>query len=372
LEFAAGALKNAGWDGVVFEGKADKSVWVNVINEKVTIEDAKELWGLNTYETQARITTQVGGRTRFGDEWQQIGDAFTTSRPQIVCIGPIGEAKARIGALIHGSGVSARTGGFGGVFGSKNLKAISVTGTGGVKAADPKAVIDTRLWHVAEFQRQYKASPGAASCMPCLNCVRRRSSYHAGETMCVDQYWYNGKGAPLEDLGAEMAMKYGLSGWGGHFSGMAMFVSEVPGAPEFFKNRVPVEPGLGWYIKFLYDKGILGPGKKIDSYPLQMEQYDELGFREAFLDAVARRVGIGDTLADGLFHSAEKWGRLEEDKESGVLRSPAWGTVYHFADTMAGKGRLGIGRSPICLGIGFRAGAIIEIAPALRCSLFLL
>lgn len=103
-----------------------------------------------------------------------------------------------------------------------------------------------------------------------------------------------------------------------------------------------------------------------------MEQYDELGFREAFLDAVARRVGIGDTLADGLFHSAEKWGRLEEDKESGVLRSPAWGTVYHFADTMAGKGRLGIGRSPICLGIGFRAGAIIEIAPALRCSLFLL
>jgi aldehyde:ferredoxin oxidoreductase len=326
----ANALKLAGWDGVVVEGKADRPVWINIINDKVVIEDAMELWGVNTYETQAKITTMVGGRTRFGDEWQQIGNDFTTARPQIVCIGPIGEAKTRIGALIHGSGVSARTGGFGGVFGSKNLKAISVTGTGGIKAADPKGVVDTRLWHITEFPKPYKATPGAASCMPCLNCDRRRNSYHGGETMCVDQYWYNGKGDALQDLGSEMSMKYGLSGWGGHFSGLAMFESDVPGAPELFKHHVPVEPGLGWYIKYLYDKGVLGPGKKIDSYPLQMEQFEELSFREAFLDAIARRIGIGDALADGLLDAAKKWGRLEEDQQSGALRSPAWGSVYHW------------------------------------------
>ena len=37
------------------------------------------------------------------------------------------------------------------VFGSKNLKAISAIGTGGVKIADPKAFMDARLWY-RQFQ----------------------------------------------------------------------------------------------------------------------------------------------------------------------------------------------------------------------------
>jgi aldehyde:ferredoxin oxidoreductase len=323
-------LKAAGWDGIVVEGRSEKPVWINIINDNVTFEDASELWGINTYETQAKITAMVGGRTRFGEEWYKVENEYTTVRPQILCIGPIGEAKTRVASLVHGSGISARTGGFGGVFGAKNLKAISVTGTGGVKVADPRGIVDTRLWHIRDFPRPMKAEPGKASCMPCLNCDRRRGNYYGGETMCVDQYWYNGKGDYLQDLGAELVMKYGLSGWGGHFAGLAMFVSEVPGAPELFKGQVPVEPGLGWYIKYLYDQGVLGPGKQIDSYPLQMEEYEELSFREAFLDAIARRKGIGDALAEGLLDAAKIWGRLKEDQESGALRSPAWGDTYHW------------------------------------------
>jgi len=61
-------LKTAGWDGIVIEGRAEKPVWINIINDKVTIEDAASLWGLNTHETQDRITSMVGGKTRFGDE----------------------------------------------------------------------------------------------------------------------------------------------------------------------------------------------------------------------------------------------------------------------------------------------------------------
>ena len=106
----------------------------------------KQLWGLDTWETQDRILNMVGGRTRFGEEWQQIGSAYTTGRPQIVCIGPAGEAKSRLAALISGSGCQrAHYGGYGAVFGAKNLKAISVIGTGNVKMADPKGVLDARL-----------------------------------------------------------------------------------------------------------------------------------------------------------------------------------------------------------------------------------
>ena len=155
----ATTLKLAGWDGIVLEGKADNPVWINIINDKVTIEDAKALWGLNTYETQNRITSMVGGKTRFGDEWQQIGDEYTTARPQIVCIGPVGEARARIAALIHGSGVSGRTGGYGGVFGAKNLKAISVTGTGSVKVADPKGSRGCKTLACTKFPKDNELRP---------------------------------------------------------------------------------------------------------------------------------------------------------------------------------------------------------------------
>ena len=148
------------------KAKRINPVWINIINDKVTIEDAKALWGLNTYETQDRITAMVGGRTRFGDEWQQIGDEFTTARPQIVCIGPVGEARARIAALIHGSGVSGRTGGYGGVFGAKNLKAISVTGTGSVSGGGSQRGRRCKTLAYAKFPQD-------------RDCNRRHGCVHA-------------------------------------------------------------------------------------------------------------------------------------------------------------------------------------------------
>jgi aldehyde:ferredoxin oxidoreductase len=185
-------MKLAGWDGVVVEGKAEKPVWINIINDNVKIEDAKELWGLDTWETQNKIAAMVGGKTRFGEEWLQIENDYTTARPQIVCIGPIGETKSRLSALISGSGISARVGGQAAVFGAKNLKAISVVGTGGVKVADPKGVIEARLRHMKANQTGaigFASGAGAASCMPCLRSDRRRSNYYGGETMCACQGW---------------------------------------------------------------------------------------------------------------------------------------------------------------------------------------
>jgi aldehyde:ferredoxin oxidoreductase len=77
----ANTLKAAGWDGVVVEGKSDKPVWINIINDKVTIEDAKALWGLDTWDAQDSIFNMVTGRTRFGNEWEQRGDTYTTQMP---------------------------------------------------------------------------------------------------------------------------------------------------------------------------------------------------------------------------------------------------------------------------------------------------
>jgi aldehyde:ferredoxin oxidoreductase len=61
-----------------------------------------------------------------------------------------------------------------------------------------------------------------------------------------------------------------------------------------------------------------------------MDQWGEIEFREAFCDAIAKRVGIGDALAEGTLGAAKRWGRLDEDMESGALRFPAWGSVFHW------------------------------------------
>ena len=67
-----------------------------------------------------------------------------------------------------------------------------------------------------------------------------------------------------------------------------------------------MEPGLGWHIKYLYELGVLGPGKKIESYPLPMDQWDKLTFRKIFCDAIARKVGIGADLA-AAFNILSPW-----------------------------------------------------------------
>ncbi len=326
-------LKLAGWDGVVVEGKADKPVWINIINDKVKIEDAKELWGRDTWETQSKITSMIGGQTRFGEQWLEIDNTYATSRPEILCIGPIGETKSRMASLITGSGVNTRVGGHAAVFGAKNLKAISVIGTGKVEVANPEGVTEARLHHLNAFKGgaiSYTAGPGAATCMPCLRGDRRRKNYYGGETMCADMGWLGSFNASSDaDRAAEALIKYGLSSWAAHFHA-DMFSQNIPGAPALFRGKVPTDSGLGWYLQYLKQEGILGPGKEIDSYPLPMDQWSSLSFRLALLDAIANRIGIGDTLAEGTCRAAEKWGRLEKDKESGALRLTAWGAAAHW------------------------------------------
>jgi aldehyde:ferredoxin oxidoreductase len=92
-----------------------------------------------------------------------------------------------------------------------------------------------------------------------------------------------------------------------------------------------MEPGIGWYIKYLYELGELGPGKRIESYPLPMEQWNTLVFREIFCEAIAKKIGIGAVLGEGVLKAAERWGRIEEDLNSGALRLPAYGASWHHS-----------------------------------------
>ena len=132
---------------IVIEGKADSPVWVDIRNSKVIFHDAQDLWGKDTWATQLEIRDRIKIRRGTKTHWQDLralslaesdessGEDVgrTTQKPAILCIGLAGENQTCHAALIHDAGNGAGQGGLGAVWGSKNLKAISVLGTGGIK-----------------------------------------------------------------------------------------------------------------------------------------------------------------------------------------------------------------------------------------------
>ena len=171
-------LKMAGWDGVAVIGRAESPVYINIVDDKVTLEDAKALWGLNSWECQEEIWKRSG--IRYGQEWQEIDGRYTLQRPAIVTIGPAGENMTRVASLIHGGGSGAGQGGFGGVFGSKNLKAVAVVGTKGIKIADPKGLKDVNAW----YEKTWPSGPGFGGFGPpsiqsvCTGCGQFRKCHN--------------------------------------------------------------------------------------------------------------------------------------------------------------------------------------------------
>jgi aldehyde:ferredoxin oxidoreductase len=311
--FFSTMLKYAGWDGVVIEGRADQPVWVNIINDKVTIEDAKGLWGRVTITTQKEIWQRVTGKTGFG-QWMNFNTAQTTQGPSILCIGPGGESLSRLGTLQTGIGMAAGQGGFGGVWGAKNLKAISVIGTGSIKVANPRALIAARNWVEPQSPRRFERvltkpeGSRVTSCAGCfLNCKTRVESGVQNDGQCVGIQYVTD--VPIGGKsGADTVQTCGLN----------------------LYEMAALDNTEGVYLRKLHEAGVLGPGKIIDSAPLPMEKWGSAAFAEALCHAIVNRQGIGADLAEGLMRAAKKWGRLAQDLESGLLHKPQWGYGWHW------------------------------------------
>ena len=113
-------IKYAGYDMVVFEGKAEKPVYLYIDDDYVELKDATHLWGKTTRETTKSIQEELGD------------DSI-----KVACIGPAGENKVRFACVIVDFYRAAGRTGMGAVMGSKNLKAIAVRGTRSITVADP-------------------------------------------------------------------------------------------------------------------------------------------------------------------------------------------------------------------------------------------
>jgi aldehyde:ferredoxin oxidoreductase len=129
-------LKFAGYDHILFTGRAENPVYLWIENERVELRDASHLWGKDTWETQHLI------REELGDE-----------NIQIACIGPAGENMVRVACIIHGLKRAAAKA-MGPIMGSKKLKAVAVRGTRGLKVAHPDEFLQICKNILQDYERK--------------------------------------------------------------------------------------------------------------------------------------------------------------------------------------------------------------------------
>ncbi len=115
-------LHRAGYMGIIISGQADSPVYINIEDDRVEILDADDLWGVDTFSTQAVLKKRHS----------------TDREARVLTIGTAGVKMVKMAGIFAENRTAAR-GGLGAVMGSKHLKALVVSGHGKFEPADPEA-----------------------------------------------------------------------------------------------------------------------------------------------------------------------------------------------------------------------------------------
>lgn len=111
-------IKYAGYDAIIFEGALKEPGYILIEDDKIQFIDASGLWGKGSHETEGILAE------KYGHDYS------------VLSIGPAGENLVTMACINSDYYRQAGRGGIGAVMGSKNLKAIVVNGTKGVKVPD--------------------------------------------------------------------------------------------------------------------------------------------------------------------------------------------------------------------------------------------
>jgi len=311
-------LKWAGYDALIIQGRASKPVYLWITDQKAEILDATPLWGLDTYQTQQMIWKLHGPKTR------------------VMVIGKAGENRSRIACILTDSGDASGQGGFGGVMGSKNLKAIAVRGTGSVTVARPKELMQIthhiqRLFSRKSLRRDlfqpeekdfkyniwgggygrgsltllpgelldlcndpssgYSQTPdGCFSCPVACRSRVKGPDITSGVALCAQSYMY------LESMVHEPEKGYSKITW------QAAKLADLFGINSY--ELMAIIPWLSdcYREKLISEQETGLPLKEIGSWK----------FISVLLQKIANREGFGDLLADGGQRAAARLGGKAE------------------------------------------------------------
>lgn len=322
----APALKRCGVDGLVFTGRSPRPVMLVLDGGEVSLRDASDLWGLDTYETTDRLRETMGGKRR----------------PSVLSIGPAGENLVHFAAIANNKHDFIGRSGMGAVMGSKRLKAIVCRGEGTIPIADPvayKAICKELVSKISQaVPAQALKEMGTDSAMdlgmmigdiPIANWSRGEdfelSNALSGPTMS-ETYLKRGLACYACPIACRREVevpdgKYAMpAGPGPEYETCASFgtliaqgdLAGVIKSNEWC-NRYGVDSiTAGCTIAWAYDcfsKGLLTL-EDTGGVPLEFGDVDGA---IAMLHKLARREGIGDLLADGSRAAAKRLGRGSEE-----------------------------------------------------------
>ncbi|MBI2765704.1 MAG: aldehyde ferredoxin oxidoreductase family protein [Chloroflexi bacterium] len=132
-----GVLKLAGWDGIMFFGKAATPVYLVIENDKVELRDASDLWGTGAIENETALKARHG------------------KKASVANIGQAGETLSLISGVCNDHGRLAARSGVGAVMGSKNLKAVVALTERKIIAQTPETIKMLRT-NLDEFVKPLK------------------------------------------------------------------------------------------------------------------------------------------------------------------------------------------------------------------------
>ncbi|HLZ31998.1 MAG TPA: aldehyde ferredoxin oxidoreductase family protein [Chloroflexota bacterium] len=127
--FWGAELRHAGWDGIVFHGRADRPVYLWINDASVEIKDAAHLWGRETGDVEDALRAELGDRLL-----------------RVAQCGIAAENGVRFALVVNDLNEVAGRTGLGTVMASKNLKAIAVRGKQKLPVADPAPLQQTAKW----------------------------------------------------------------------------------------------------------------------------------------------------------------------------------------------------------------------------------
>ncbi|MBU4193987.1 MAG: aldehyde ferredoxin oxidoreductase family protein [Actinobacteria bacterium] len=320
-------LKKAGYDGLILRGKAEKPTWIQIEDGNVELNEADDLWGLNTEETQEKLPKGTGK----------------------IVIGPAGENAVLYACIISQERAAGR-GGAGAVMGSKNVKAVTAKGNQKVPKAEPeKFKKDVKKW--AEILKEH---PSTGEMMPEYGTGVFINRCNAANTLPTHNF-AKGSFAEADAVSGETLAETKLTG---NFGCPSCVIKcgrrvEVDGkdvkGPEYetlgLLGPNLENPDLGRICDWNYQADLLGMDTVTlgNTLGFAMElnekglwdnglEFGKMDNISQVIDDIAYRRGIGGDLADGVRRLSDKYGGKEFAMEVKGLELPAYeprGAVGH-------------------------------------------
>jgi aldehyde:ferredoxin oxidoreductase len=266
----------------VVQGKADNPVYILIRDGAIEIRDASTLWGKSAFEVSDILKGELSNEV------------------SVLSISPAAENLVSFATMLTDDGASGASG-LGSVMGSKNLKAIAVSGSKRPQAADPERLsnLADRILQIRKFTWKdwLDDIPGRTRLRACYNCGLGcfRKSYEAEggrrfKYFCQATHVYAGQAARYGGdvsektlLGARLCDRYGL-------------------------DTTVMQPLIDW-LAACYQEGVLSE----EDTGLPLSKIGSAEFIEELTRKIAYREGFGDLLARGTLKTAENVGERAQE-----------------------------------------------------------